>query len=195
MATPSPSAEPHATAGPADAFDTLRVEPRFDLDPKALAERQRTLSLALHPDRFAGRPSAERRLALEQAMQVNSAYRTLRDPVTRAEALARRRGITLPGETIMHPELLERAMERRELLSEAVLASDQQKQVELWRQAKAEQESEMGRLARLFEDASPDAGALGEMLASLRFLRRFIEAAEAELEVLPAEKTSSEKQD
>jgi hypothetical protein len=128
-------------------------------------------------------------------MQVNSAYRTLRDPVARAEALARRRGIALPGETIMHPELLERAMERRELLSEAVLASDHQKKVELWRQAKAEQEAELGRLARLFEDASLDAGALGETLASLRFLRRFVEAAEAELEVLPAEKASSEKQD
>ena len=194
MATPSPSAESHTTAAaPADAFETLRVEPKFDLDPKVLAERHRTLSLALHPDRFAGRPSAERRLALEQAMQVNSAYRTLRDPVARAEALARRRGITLPGETVMHPELLERAMERRELLSEAVLAADDQKKVDLWRRAKEEQESEMARLTQLFAGSSPEAGPLGEILASLRFLRRFIEAAEAELEALPAEGASPAK--
>lgn len=193
MATPSPSAEaPSSGAATADAFDVLRVDARFDLDAKLLAERHRTLSLALHPDRFAGRPSAERRLALEQAMRVNSAYRLLRDPVGRAEALAARLGLTLPGETTMNPELLERAMERREQLSEAVLAGDARQKERLLTQAKDEQAGEVARLSAFFTaaavsgSAAASAEVLGEILTSLRFLRRFIEAAEAELEASPA---------
>ena len=77
----------------ADPFDTLGVEPRFDLDSSALEQRHRDLSRALHPDRYTGAPAAERRLSLGRAIDVNEAFRVLKDPIRRAEALLRRAGV------------------------------------------------------------------------------------------------------
>src|SRR5690242_15718215 len=111
-----------------DPFDTLGVEPRFDLDPDKLAERHRDLSRTLHPDRYAGAPAAERRMALGKAIEVNDAYRVLKDPVRRAEALLRRAGVPV-GETV-EPKpsqaLLMDMMERREELADARRAKDLQ---------------------------------------------------------------------
>jgi molecular chaperone HscB len=76
----------------------MEVERRFDLDVAALDARRKELSRALHPDRFASSPAAERRMALGRAIEVNEAFRALRDPIRRAEALAR--SLELPvGET------------------------------------------------------------------------------------------------
>ena len=58
-----------------DPFETLGVEPRFDLDLTALEKRHRELSGALHPDRYTGRPASERRMALDRAIKVNEAWR------------------------------------------------------------------------------------------------------------------------
>src|SRR5262245_5679063 len=105
----------------ADPFDTLGVEPRFDLDLAALEDRHRALSGALHPDRYAGRPAAERRMALDRAIEVNAAWRALRDPVTRAEALFQRAGVEVGelAEPKPTPDLLVEMMEVREELAEA----------------------------------------------------------------------------
>lgn len=188
MDTPSPSVDAHGT--PEDAFDILRLEPRFELDGKLLAERHRTLSLALHPDRFAGRPSAERRLALERAMQVNAAYRALRDPIARAEVLALRLGIVLHGETMLNPDFLEQTMARREALAEAVFSGDRARVAELAEEGRMQQSLQCSRLSALLDGAERTtvdrAAHLAEAVSSLRFLRRFVESAEAELEAEPS---------
>src|SRR3954469_17524249 len=104
-----------------DPFETLGVEPRFDLDLRAVEQRHRDLSKALHPDRYAGAPATERRLSLSRAIDVNEAFRVLRDPIRRAEALVRRAGVAV-GETAEHkasPDLLLEIIEAREALSEA----------------------------------------------------------------------------
>lgn len=187
MDTPSRSADAKREDVPArepDAFDILHLEPQFALDPELLTERHRTLSLALHPDRFAGRPSAERRLSLEQAMRVNAAFRTLKDPVTRAEVLARRLDLPLAEEVSMSLELLERTMERRETLAEAVLAGDHERIAALAREGRREQVEHCARLTAIFaESPGPgQAALLGEIVSGLRFLRRFVDSAEAELD-------------
>src|SRR3954447_26645826 len=82
----------------ADPFKTLGVEARFDLDRPALEQRHRELSKALHPDRYVGAPAAERRMSLSRAIDVNEAFRVLKDPIRRAEALLRRAGAAV-GET------------------------------------------------------------------------------------------------
>jgi len=173
-----------------DAFDILRLEPTFELDGKVLAERHRALSLMLHPDRHAGRPSAERRMALERAMQVNSAYKTLRDPIARAELLARRRGIPLGDAPAPSIEFLEATMERREALSAAVARADRARIEELARGGKVEQAEHCARLSELLSRPGPVsdgaaaslAALLGAVMSELRYLRRFVESAEAELE-------------
>ena len=104
-----------------DPFSTLGVEPAFDLDLAVLERRHRELSRELHPDRYVGRPAGERRQALGRAIEVNEAWRVLKDPIRRAEALLTLSG-TPVGETNEpkpDPELLMDMMEQRESLAEA----------------------------------------------------------------------------
>ena len=70
----------------ADPFDTLGLEPVFDLDLAAAERRYRELSKVVHPDRFTTVSGPERRRALSKAVDVNEAWRRLRDPIARAES-------------------------------------------------------------------------------------------------------------
>src|SRR6185369_3653536 len=74
-----------------------------------------------HPDRFVSKPPAERARASIEAAALNDAYRTLKDPLSRAVYLAGLNGVVLPGDgkTIDDPELLMEAMETREELHDA----------------------------------------------------------------------------
>jgi molecular chaperone HscB len=105
-----------------DPFSRLGFEPRFDLDAAEIDRRYRGLQQRLHPDRFAARSPRERALAESQAMSLNEAYETLKDPLQRGAALLERAGHRSPiGEnrTIDDPALLAEAMEAREALSDA----------------------------------------------------------------------------
>jgi molecular chaperone HscB len=101
-------------------FETLGLAPTFALDGAALEQRQRELNRAVHPDRHAGKGPGERRQALSRAMDINQAYRVLRDPASRAEALFELCGVhDLAERTIVDPMLLGDMLEQRELLDEA----------------------------------------------------------------------------
>ena len=99
----------------ADAFDTLGLAPTYGQDLVAAEATYRELSRALHPDRHAGKSAAERRAALSRAIEVNEAWRALRDPVRRAEALLVRLGVPVgeSREPVGDPALLMEVMERR----------------------------------------------------------------------------------
>jgi molecular chaperone HscB len=113
--------QPPPAAGAArDKFAFLGFEPGFDLDIPMLEERFRGLSRKLHPDRFARATPQERRFSLEQTTLLNDAYKTLRDPVRRAEHLLQLRGVT--GEPKMSPEFLEETIDDREKLLEAKMS-------------------------------------------------------------------------
>lgn len=164
-----------------DPFGTLGVEPRFDLDPDKLAERHRDLSRALHPDRYAGAPAAERRLALGRAIEVNDAYRVLKDPVRRAEALLRRAGVPV-GETA-EPKpsqaLLMDMMEQREELADARRAKDLQAVHKLAASIRDRERAVLEQLGRALEvEGAAAAGALPH-LGELRYLRRFLDEVSA----------------
>src|SRR6185369_3705518 len=123
--TPLPSAD-GSPPPVSDPFETLGLAPVFELDPATLERRHRELSRALHPDRYAGRPTSERQQALGRAIEVNEAFRTLRNPVRRAEALLARSGrpVSESGGTPADPALLMAVMERREALGEARRGKD-----------------------------------------------------------------------
>jgi molecular chaperone HscB len=113
--------QPPPAAGAArDKFAFLGFEPGFDLDIPMLEERFRGLSRKLHPDRFARATPQERRFSLEQTTLLNDAYKSLRDPVRRAEHLLQLRGVT--GEPKMSPEFLEETIDDREKLLEAKMS-------------------------------------------------------------------------
>ena len=66
----------------------------------------------MHPDRFATRSAAEKRVAMQWSSQANEAYRILKDPMSRARYLCELAGIDLQTETntAMSPDFLLRQM-------------------------------------------------------------------------------------
>lgn len=162
-------------------FSTFGIEPRFDVNLAELERTHRELSRAVHPDRVAS--SAARKDVVEHAMQVNEAFRVLRDPVKRAEALFSLRGIPV-GETHEPkppPDFLMEVLEQREALAEARAARDTARIEALSSQMHAAQRRTEARLTAAFapgadaELAKSEIGALGE----LRFYRRFLEEVSA----------------
>lgn len=167
-----------------DPFETLGVEARFDLDLPAIEQRHRDLSKALHPDRYAGAPPAERRLALSRAIDVNEAYRVLRDPIRRAEALIRRGGVPVGevAEPKAAPALLMEVMEAREELAEARASKDLARVASLGAAMSKRQSAIESRLAREIADAGADQDKLRSVLPSLgelRYVRRFLDEVSA----------------
>lgn len=167
-----------------DPFATLGVEPRFDVDLAALEQRHRELSKALHPDRYSGAPAAERRLALSRAIDVNEAFRVLKDPIRRAEALLRRAGAAV-GETSepkASPALLMEMMEAREELADAGRAKDLARVAKLGEAMGARQAQILRRLGGAFAAAGDDAQKHAEILpvlGELRYIRRFLDEVSA----------------
>lgn len=168
----------------ADPFATLGVEPRFDLDPSALERRHLELSRALHPDRFASTPAAERRLALGRAIEVNDAFRLLRDPIRRAEALLAHRGCALDErrQPKASPALLMEMMETREELSDAHRRRDHATVERLASAMRARRAEVVARLGRGFAEAEKDAVLLegvAQTLGELRYIHRFLDEVDA----------------
>jgi molecular chaperone HscB len=169
-----------------DPFTLLELEPRFDLDMTLLEKRHRELSRVLHPDRYAGRPSGERRQALGRAIEVNEAFRALRDPVRRAAALLARHGRE-SGETGApgaEPGLLLEVMERREELSEARRSGNRDAVRRLSDAVRARERVTLGAISAAFAAEPPELGRVEALLGELRYHRRFLDEAGAALDDL-----------
>src|SRR4029078_9285315 len=70
-----------------DPFATLGIERRFDLDLRSIERTHRDLSRVTPPYRHSGAPPAHRAEALGRSVAINEAFRIVRDPIRRAEAL------------------------------------------------------------------------------------------------------------
>jgi molecular chaperone HscB len=106
-----------------DPFDTLGLPPRFDLEAKELETRYRDLLRTLHPDKHMQAGATQRRESLSRSVDVNDAYRVLKDELKRAGALLARYGKREKGDP-QDPELLMEIMELREALETAKRARD-----------------------------------------------------------------------
>ncbi len=167
-----------------DPFSTLGAPRRFDLDLGVLEKSHREISRALHPDKFANAPASERRAALERAADVNAAWRILRDPIQRAEALFVLAGFKV-GETHepkASPMFLMQVMEDREALAEARAARDLAKVRRLAGGARARMRDVEAALAQGFSDSERSVEELTKLLpllGEMRFLKRFLEETDA----------------
>jgi molecular chaperone HscB len=65
-------------------YEALDLEPKLALDLDDLKRRFYERSRQWHPDRFSRGSPAEQEKALEMTAVLNDAFRTLRDPNTRA---------------------------------------------------------------------------------------------------------------
>jgi molecular chaperone HscB len=159
-----------------DHFARLGLPAALDLDAGALDKAYFARQRQWHPDRFVGKPAEQRAKASIEAAGLNDAYRTLKDPLSRAVYLAGLKGVELPGDgkTIDDPELLMEAMEAREELHEAgsIAAIDA-----LAAKVREEMKRSLAGLGDLF--LANDKPAIRKALLRLRYLDKFAEEARA----------------
>src|SRR5215469_8992500 len=119
---------------PVDYFTFFELPPKLNLDTAQLEREFYALSRKLHPDINAKANSNEQEWSLEKTSQLNDAYRTLKDPISRTEYLLRLQGVQLEeqskaatdaarrsGESkkqVVPPELLEEVFELNMQLEE-----------------------------------------------------------------------------
>jgi molecular chaperone HscB len=103
-----------------DYFELLGVPRSLNLSLDELQKSYYDLSRQLHPDRFMQKPEAERQRALDMSSALNDAYRTLKDPIKRAQYLLTLEGFDVGEQRSkdVPPELLEEVFELNMALEE-----------------------------------------------------------------------------
>ena len=117
----------HALQEPAsDYYDVLGLERKLNISPDELQQRFYEMSRRLHPDLFTRKSERERHYALEASSILNDAYRTLRDPVKRANYVLKREGFEIGEQRSkdVPPELLEEVFELNMMLEELRAGDD-----------------------------------------------------------------------
>lgn len=187
-----------------DHFGVLGLPRRYDIDVADAESRFRSLSRLFHPDRFAKAEPRARRASLQRSVQLNEAWRTIKDPVRRAEYLLHLAGYDLGREggsegqsaapLPIPPQLLSEILELREELGDA-RASEDHARVEAMATAMRERlarslavvERALGHATEASEaDRRSDwEQAAGELIA-IRYFRRFLDEVAAHDESVAA---------
>ncbi|MEQ9327392.1 MAG: Fe-S protein assembly co-chaperone HscB [Rhodospirillales bacterium] len=163
--------------GQADRFTRFGQPAGFDIDEAALETVYFDLQRKLHPDRFATASPKERALSQSQAIAVNEAYETLRDPLRRAAYLLTLKGRTADVDrdaTINDPELLMESMEAREALAEAATPEEAQA---IARDTAAKMDDCKSALSRAF--SAGDLDEAGNLTTRLKYLAKLAGEARA----------------
>jgi len=106
--------------GVTDYYQLLGISRSLNVSLDELQKRYYELSRQLHPDRFMQKPEAEQQRALDMSSALNDAYRTLKDPVKRAQYLLSVEGFDVGEQRSkdVPPELLEEVFELNMTLEE-----------------------------------------------------------------------------
>jgi len=107
-------------AFPRNYYDFLGLQRKLTIDQEDLQKRFYELSRQWHPDRFSRKGADEQALALEATALLNDGYRTLKDPVARAQYLLSEEGFSIGEQRSREvpPELLEEVFELNMMLEE-----------------------------------------------------------------------------
>ena len=154
----------------------------FDVDLNELSARFREAQRAVHPDKFASAPEAERRLSMQLAARVNEAYRVLKNPLLRGRYLLELQGVDLDdADTAFDGAFLMEQMELRERL--AGIKNSAEPDVQLHKIADdvaAHSKVLIAQLAKLLDEQS--TGSLQqarEVTRKLQFFQRLNEEVDA----------------
>jgi len=71
-----------------DPYAVLQLKRSFHIEDDTIDDAWRTVSRAVHPDRWVGKAAVFRRMSLQWTALVNEARRILKDPLSRARYLA-----------------------------------------------------------------------------------------------------------
>lgn len=170
--------------GSLDHFARLGLAVGFDLDIDRLEKQYLGFQRLIHPDRFAGKPGKVRMIAESQAVSLNRAYETLKDPLSRAAYMLELKGRTASvakDQTVNDPTLLAEAMEAREKLAEAQsIDAVEALQVE----AGAQAINLLSEISAAF--AGDDLDAANRLTTRLKYLRKYLEDTRARRVALEA---------
>jgi molecular chaperone HscB len=150
-------------------YEALGLAPQLALDAEDLKKRFYERSREWHPDKFSRKGPEEQKKALDMTAVLNDAFRTLRDPIARAEYFLEERGLG-PSKT-PPPELLEEVFELNMALEELRDGdASARPQLEEAQKRFLDMRGEIDEsLTALFtkHDANADAASLGEIRAAL----------------------------
>jgi molecular chaperone HscB len=160
---------PRGILGVTDYYQLLGIPRSLNLSLDELQKRYYELSRQLHPDRFMQKPAAEQQRALDMSSALNDAYRTLKDPVKRAQYLLSQEGFDIGEQRSENvpPELLEEVFELNMALEEMRSGDDSARpQLETAEKTFTGMLTDVDhQLESLFEkyDQAPNREALGEI--------------------------------
>lgn len=103
-----------------DYYRFLDMPRRLSVDADELQQRFYKMSRLVHPDKYTRGAAVEKQNSLEATAILNDAYRTLRDPVLRAEYVLKENGFDIGEQRTkdVPPELLEEVFELNMALEE-----------------------------------------------------------------------------
>jgi molecular chaperone HscB len=166
-----------------DYFEFFGLPGKLEIDLVDLEKRYYQLSRKWHPDLFARKSVEERARAEESSAALNDAYRTLKDPVRRAEYVLSRNGLDVTQATAP-PDLLEEVFELNMALEE-LREGDESARPQLTEArtkfTKMREETDAQLLA---EFATNDAGSLARIRAILNrrnYIRNLLRDVEKSL--------------
>ncbi|HLK88664.1 MAG TPA: Fe-S protein assembly co-chaperone HscB [Polyangia bacterium] len=173
-----------------DRFAVLGLPRKFEVDVAAAESAYKDLSRQLHPDRFAKADPRARKAALARTVELNDAWRTIKDPVKRAEYLLELAGFGLQGEdrkpgadmaptkkVAAPPAFLVEILELREELGEAQQAGDAVKVAFMAAEMRGRAAQAMKTIGAALESGRFEEGARG--LIALRYYQRFLDEVAA----------------
>ncbi len=173
-----------------DRFAVLGLPRRFEIDLAVAESAYKDLSRQLHPDRFAKADPRARKAALGRTVEINDAWRTVKDPVKRAEYLLELAGFGLAGDdrkgddelrktkqVAAPPTFLMEILERREELGEAQRAGDIVKIAFMAEEVRGRAAEAMKTIAAALEAGKFEEAA--RTLVALRYYQRFLEEVAA----------------
>jgi molecular chaperone HscB len=166
-------------------FKFFGLEQKLCVDAETLQKRFYELSRQWHPDRFGRKSSAEQAEALDATSILNDGYRTLRDPVKRAEYLLKEEGFPIGEQRSkdVPPELLEEVFELNMMLEELKGGdSEARNQLETaggnFSKLQGDVDRELERLFAKYDAAEPEGDTAKKALQEVRGLlnrRRYID--------------------
>lgn len=159
-----------------DYFDVYELPRRLTLDTGELQKKFYAKSREWHPDRFATAPPADQNRALDMTSALNDGYRTLKDPVHRAEYLLSLEGFDIGQQRTKNvpPELLEEVFDLNMMLEHV---ADNRSELETARARFARMLHQVDcDLEHEFEhyDSDPDRSVLS-VIRSILNRRRYIQ--------------------
>lgn len=166
----------------------------MSIDADDLKKRFYERSRQWHPDRFGRASAEEKQKALDMTSTLNDAFRTLRDPVRRAEYFFEQSGIKLSKQVL--PGILEEFFELNMALEE-LRGGDQSVMPQLvearakYSGIQAEMEKQLIGLFEIYDGMGVSERAefvfepIQDLLSSRRYIANFLREVDKQLNVLP----------